>query len=171
MKMEVQGLSLSLGYRDDWQPTVSEPTPDRMRLTRDSVRLAMRRQYGWLLGPPCDLAAYQQVQTNLTAAFNTGTGRLGNDLLLPAVRALIRCKQPANVEGEFDIEVDGAEQFGTCYPKPDPPPFGWNDRMSFNLIKPNGKRASITVTTDTGQDVKVKLIVGVSWEVPEFVTG
>jgi len=171
MSMEVQRLSLSLGYRDDWQSTVDQPTPDRMRRTRDAVRLAMRSQYGWLLGPPCDLAAYQQVSTDLAAAFNTGTGRLTNDQLMPAVRALMRCKQPPTVEGEYDIEVDAADQFGECFPNPAPPPFEWFDRSNFNLLKPNGKRASVTVTTDLGQDVKAKLVVGVSWAVPEFVKG
>ena len=166
MKIEIHGLSLSLGYRGDWHSGVPDPTPERMRLLKEAIRLAARREFGWLDGPPCDLNAYQLVVANLAAAFNTGTGRLDEATLLQCVRQLIACKQPTLVEGSFDIAIDAADSLGLCVPNPKPPPYEWRDRHGFNLIKPNGKRASVTVTAD-GVTVKAKLVVSASWKVPE----
>lgn len=169
MKMEVHGLSLSLGYRGDWHASVPDPTPERMRLLKEAVRVAARRDYGWLDGPPCDIKGFELAVANLEAAFNTGLGRMTDDIVLAATRAVMKCKQPSLVEGDFDVAIDPADLYGECSPTQNPPPFIWTDRHAFNLIKPNGKRASVTVTAD-GVEVKAKLVVVVSWQVPESTT-
>ncbi|GJM23087.1 MAG: hypothetical protein DHS20C15_30020 [Planctomycetota bacterium] len=167
MTIEVQGLSLGVGYRGDWHAAVPDPTPLRMRLLKEASRLAMRQQYAWLNGPPCDVLSYHQVVANLQAAFNSGSGQISDDAVRESCCTLIRCKQPSLVEGAYDVQIDPADLYGDCVPAPAPPPFSWWDRHVFNLIKPNGKRASVTVTAD-GVEVKVKLIVAMNWEVPEI---
>lgn len=166
MQIAVQGLSLSVGYRDDWQASVANPTPDRMRLFKEAARLAMRHEYGWLNGPPCDVAAYKQVVLDLEAGFNTGDGRLGDAEARACCVQLVKCKQPPRIEGEFDLERDPYDQFGLCMPNPKPPPFTWVNRGSYNLIKPNGKRASVSAVVGE-ESIKVKLVVCMTWENPE----